>query len=52
LVTRCEGYSPEIRHLTDKPVGCMYRVSDPLYMKSFYTPKVTLEEGIERALNA
>jgi nucleoside-diphosphate-sugar epimerase len=46
------GYDPEIRHLTDKPMGCMYRVSDPTFMKSFYTPKVTLEEGIARALRA
>ncbi|MCA1841150.1 MAG: NAD-dependent epimerase/dehydratase family protein [Actinobacteria bacterium] len=52
LVTGAAGYEPEIRHLTDKPVGCMYRVANAEKMKSFYTPKVTLEEGIERALDA
>jgi nucleoside-diphosphate-sugar epimerase len=50
LVTGAAGYDPEIRHLMDKPMGCMYRVANPGFMKSFYTPKVTLEEGIERAL--
>ena len=36
----------------DKPVGCYYRVSDPTKMFNFYTPKVTLEEGIHRSLEA
>ncbi|MCA1840213.1 MAG: NAD-dependent epimerase/dehydratase family protein [Actinobacteria bacterium] len=52
LITRCEGYSPDILHLTDKPIGCMHRVANAEKMLSFYTPKITLEEGIERALNA
>ncbi len=46
------GYEPEIRHLTDKPVGCMHRVANATKLHSFYTPKVSLEEGIARALNA
>lgn len=45
------GYTPELELLTDKPVGCHYRVSDPEKMLSFYTPQITLEEGIWRALN-
>lgn len=51
LVTEAAGYTPEIRHLKDKPIGCHYRVCNPEKMLQFYTPKVTLEEGIERALN-
>ncbi len=40
----------ELNHLTNKPVGCLYRVSDNEKMLSFYKPKITLEEGIKRAL--
>lgn len=49
----CEeaGYTPDLLHHTDKPVGCLYRVSDNSKMLSFYEPKVSLEEGIRRALD-
>lgn len=42
----------KIEHLLDKPVGVEYRVSDNSKMLEFYTPKVSLAEGIERALKA
>lgn len=44
------GYQPGIKHLPDKPVGVRYRVADPKKMLQFYQPKVSLEEGIARAL--
>lgn len=44
------GYQGEIVTRPEKPVGCMHRVSDNSKMLSFYTPKITLEEGIERAV--
>lgn len=44
------GYQPDFVHLLDKPIGVFYRVCDPTKMLSFYTPTVTLEEGIRRAL--
>jgi nucleoside-diphosphate-sugar epimerase len=50
LVTTEAGYSPAFRHLTAKPSGVHYRVGDPTRLLSFYEPKVTLEEGIRRAL--
>lgn len=50
LVTTCAGYDPEIRLLREKPVGVHYRVADPSTMLDFYTPKVSLEEGIARAI--
>lgn len=50
MVTYYAGYNPEIVTRPEKPVGCMHRVSDATKMWSFYTPKVTLEEGIERAM--
>lgn len=51
LVCAQAGYSPEIKHIIDAPKGVDYRCSDNSKMLSFYTPKITLEEGIHRALN-
>lgn len=50
MVTYYAGYNPEILTRPDKPVGCMHRVSDSSKMWSLYIPKITLEEGIERAI--
>lgn len=47
-----EGYNPTIRHLLGKPAGVVHRVCDPKRMLSFYTPTVSLTEGIARALAA
>ena len=41
---------PAIGVLMDKPAGVAYRVGDPERMLSFYTPKVSLEQGVRRAL--
>lgn len=50
LVTSAAGYSPAFRHLEAMPSGVHYRVGDPTKLLTFYQPKVTLEEGISRAL--
>lgn len=50
LVTAEAGYSPVVEHLTGRPSGVARRVGDPTRMRTFYTPRVTLEEGIRRAL--
>lgn len=50
VVTRAVGYEPELRELADKPTGVAYRVGDPAAMRRFWEPKVTLEDGIRRAL--
>lgn len=50
MVTYYAGYNPEIVTRPDKPVGCMHRVADATKMWSYYVPKITLEEGIERAM--
>lgn len=52
IVTRILGYSPEFVHKVDAPRGVDYRVGDPAKMTEFYIPKVTLEEGIDRAFVA
>ena len=35
-----------------KPTGVFHRVGDPAHMHEFYEPKVTLREGIQRAVRA
>lgn len=50
LVMDAAGYSTAIRHLPGEPVGAFYRVADPARLLEFYVPRVSLEEGIERAL--
>lgn len=47
---RVPDYRPEWRHLLDKPTGVGYRVADSSRLRQFYTPRVSLDEGIERAL--
>jgi nucleoside-diphosphate-sugar epimerase len=50
LVCKPVGYKPELFHHLEAPIGVYYRVCDPNKMLSFYTPKITLEEGIDRAI--
>jgi len=45
------GYAGEIKTNPDKPVGCMHRVSDNTKLLEFYTPKISLEEGIKEAVD-
>ncbi|OMI34392.1 NAD-dependent epimerase/dehydratase family protein [Streptomyces sparsogenes] len=52
MVTEAAGYRPELKHLATAPQGVHHRVADPSRMLDFYQPKVTLEEGIARALAA
>lgn len=50
LVTAAAGYEPYLKHVSSAPQGVHHRVCDPSRMLDFYTPTVTLEEGIRRAL--
>jgi nucleoside-diphosphate-sugar epimerase len=52
LAKRAAGYPkrPFVACDPTKPAGVMYRVGDPTRMLEHYRPRVTLEEGIERAL--
>jgi nucleoside-diphosphate-sugar epimerase len=50
LVAGRAGYSPEFEFLRDEPRGVEYRVGDPFRMHTVYRPRVSLEEGIDRAL--
>jgi nucleoside-diphosphate-sugar epimerase len=44
------GCRPALQHDLGAPVGVRYRVCDPTRLLAFYTPKVTLEEGIRRSI--
>jgi nucleoside-diphosphate-sugar epimerase len=44
------GYLAPIQTEPTKPVGVEYRVGDPFKMLQIYTPKISLEEGIAKAL--
>lgn len=51
LVSKEAGYSPYLDHKLGAPKGVHYRVGDPTRMNKFYIPKISLEEGLRRALN-
>lgn len=44
------NFHPKINHIKSNPVGVMYRVADTTLMNQYYTPKISLEEGIALAL--
>jgi nucleoside-diphosphate-sugar epimerase len=48
--TKAAGYTPGFKLKTGAPAGVGYRVADPGRMRKFYQPRVTLDEGIRRAL--
>jgi len=52
LMTQEAGYLPELRYEAGAPQGVHTRVCDPSLMRRFYEPKVSLEEGVRRALTA
>lgn len=51
LITDLAGYTPEFECQVDKPRGVGFRCSNNSLMTSFYEPKISLEEGIWKALN-
>ena len=50
IVCTAAGYQPQYKHLASAPRGVHHRVSDPSRMLNHYVPRVTLEEGVRRAL--
>lgn len=51
LFCKAAGYSPEIELRTDRPAGVAYRVGDPARMNEHYAAKVSIQEGVERAIS-
>jgi nucleoside-diphosphate-sugar epimerase len=52
LFTAAAGYRPAYELVGDAPAGVAYRVGDPARMHEIYTPRVSIEEGVKRALEA
>ena len=53
LAEQCMSFADHwapIEYVGDAPQGVFWRVGDPTLMQEFYRPKVTLEEGIARAM--
>lgn len=43
--------APEVEYLIDKPTGVFNRVGDPTVFHRIYTPRISIEEGVRRALS-
>lgn len=48
-MTKAAGYTPQIEFV-DGPRGVAVRVGEPSLMKTLYTPKICLAEGVDRAI--
>lgn len=46
------GRRVEIIEQTDKPAGVLWRVGSPELLQQYYTPRISLEEGVVRALRS
>jgi len=52
IVCEQAGYAPQLQHVRSAPVGVHYRVANAARMREFYTPQITLEDGVAQALAA
>ena len=50
MVCDAAGYEPKIEHLISAPTGVHHRVGDPRLSARFYTPRISLSQGIEWAM--
>jgi len=50
LAMRAAGRERPLLHRTDRPVGVPYRVADVTLLQSVYTPQISIEEGVARAV--
>lgn len=50
LMMASAGYEAPIKHLLNKPVGVERRVANNALLRRYYKPRVTLAEGVERAM--
>lgn len=54
MVNRLSGGNAlmdEVEYLTDMPTGVFNRVGDPTIFHTIYTPKISIEDGVRRALS-
>lgn len=52
LFVRTAGYKTRYKLVEGAPTGVAYRVGDPARLHELYVPRVSLEEGVKRALEA
>ena len=52
IVMTAAGYEAPIEHRPAAPVGVWFRVADAAKMETFYKPRISLEEGVLRALHS
>lgn len=52
MVTAAVGYRPLYDRKPAAPTGVQHRVGDPTLLNTFYTPTISLQEGIDRAMHA
>ena len=50
LICQILGFEVTLEHLSNEPVGVSFRVGNPSLQNAYYRPRITLEEGVERAL--
>lgn len=50
MMCREAGYSPRFSCLPGKPAGVLCRVADTSFLRSFYSPRISPEEGVKRAI--
>lgn len=51
LACEAAGYTPhKFEFRLGEPTGVQYRVADVTKMQNFYIPKISIEEGVERAI--
>lgn len=50
MAARHVGFEPSVSPMTDAPQGVMRRVADTTVLSDHFAPRVSLEEGIARAL--
>lgn len=50
VIEQTPNYQPQLEPHEEKPSGVQHRVGDPTLMERIYKPKVSLKEGVERAL--
>lgn len=52
LAAKVAGYHPEIQVDVTKPEGVSARRGDPQRMQKYYTPRISLEQGLDRVLRS
>ncbi len=50
MICKEVGYEPEYQTFPDAPHGVNYRVGSPAFLNNFYTPKISIEEGVARSV--